>query len=321
MGKRKSKKGRAAKHAIQAPIPVESEELLRAPHTFVIHKGKVGRNVSQLRADFKHVFEPYTATRLKVLRSNVVKDFVAIAGLLNVTHLVLFTKTKIASYMKICRLPRGPTITYRIEEYSLNSDVVSSIKRPVNYEKLFAHHPFLVLNNFSGDGMHIKLMTTMFQNLFPSINVNQVALNNIRRCALFNYNQDSGLIDFRHYAIKVVPVGMSRGVKKIVQSKVPNLSKFSDISELMTRGGTLSESEAEMDGPHNEVILPQKVSSRGNMVAQKSAIRLTELGPRLQLKLIKIENDLMKGDVLYHHYITKTPEEIEASKAKRARKS
>ena len=31
--------------------------------------------------------------------------------------------------------------------------------------------------------------------------------------------------------IKIVPRGMSRGVRKIAQSKVPNLSKYEDISE------------------------------------------------------------------------------------------
>lgn len=322
MARRKGKRGRAAKRARQGLTgQVEPEEVSRAPHTFVIHKGKVGRSVSQLREDFKHVFEPYTATKLKVLRSNVVKDFVAVAGVLNVTHLILFTKTKVATYLKVCRLPRGPTLTFRVSEYALNADVVSSLKRPVNYLKLFMHHPFMVLNNFSGEGMHMKLMATMFQNLFPSINVNKVNLNQIRRCALFNYNQESEQIDFRHYAIKVVPYGMSRGVKKIVQSRIPNLSRFDDISELMTKGGTLSESEAELDGPHNEVILPQKMSSRGNMIAQKSAIRLTELGPRLALKLIKIEEGLMKGEVLYHHLGKASPKENEGHKAKRQRTS
>ena len=41
----------------------------------------------------------------------------------------------------------------------------------------------------------------------------------------------------------------------------------------MCRGGDLSESEAELDGPHNEVLLPQDMSSRGNIKAAKSAIR------------------------------------------------
>ena len=39
------------------------------------------------------------------------------------------------------------------------------------------------------------------------------------------------------------------------------------------RGGNLSESEAEADGPSNEVVLSQPVSGRGNIVSGKSAVR------------------------------------------------
>lgn len=42
------------------------------------------------------------------------------------------------------------------------------------HDQQFTHHPLLVLNNFGTEGMHIKLMATMFQNMFPSINVHQV---------------------------------------------------------------------------------------------------------------------------------------------------
>ena len=63
----------------------------------------------------------------------------------------------------------------------------------------------------------------------------QVNLSNLRRCVLVNYNVSSKLIDLRHYAIKAVPVGISKGIKKLVQSKVPNLSSFGDIAEFITR--------------------------------------------------------------------------------------
>jgi len=33
-----------------------------------------------------------------------------------------------------------------------------------------------VLNNFTTDSKHSKLMTTMFQNMFPSINIHTVSL-------------------------------------------------------------------------------------------------------------------------------------------------
>lgn len=43
------------------------------------------------------------------------------------------------------------------------------------------------------------------------------------------------------------------------------------------RGAGLSESEAEPDGEHNITELPQAVAGRGNMRAQQSAVRLTEV--------------------------------------------
>jgi len=63
----------------------------------------------------------------------------------------------------------------------------------------------------------------------------QVKLRNIRRCVLLNYDVSSKMIDFRHYAIKAVPVGLSKGVKKLVQSKVPNLGRFEDVSDFITK--------------------------------------------------------------------------------------
>lgn len=42
------------------------------------------------------------------------------------------------------------------------------------HDQQFTHHPLLVLNNFGSDGMHVKLMATMFQHMFPSINVHKV---------------------------------------------------------------------------------------------------------------------------------------------------
>ena len=109
-------------------------------------------------------------------KKNVLKDFVSIAGVLNVSHFIIYTKTDVAVNMKLCRLPRGPTLTFKVHNYSLISDVVSSLKKP-NLEQIqYLHHPLLVMNNFSGEGKHIKLMSTMFQNMFPSINVHKVCL-------------------------------------------------------------------------------------------------------------------------------------------------
>lgn len=49
----------------------------------------------------------------------------------------------------------------------------------------------------------------------------------------------------------------------------------------------LSESEGE-DDPNAHITLPQDLSSRGTRADGQSAVRLSELGPRLTLKLVKV---------------------------------
>uniref|UniRef100_A0A8C3VXT0 Peter pan homolog n=1 Tax=Catagonus wagneri TaxID=51154 RepID=A0A8C3VXT0_9CETA len=282
------------------------------PHSFVFARGRAGRSVRQLSLDLRRVMEPLTATRLQIRKKNSLKDCVAVAGPLGVTHFLIVSRTETNIYFKLMRLPGGPTLTFRINKYTLVRDVVSSLRRHRMHEQQFAHPPLLVLNSFGPHGMHVKLMATMFQNLFPSINVHKVNLNTIKRCLLINYNPDSQELDFRHYSIKVVPVGASRGMKKLLQEKFPNMSRLQDISELLATGAGLSESEAEPDGEHNITELPQAVAGRGNMRAQQSAVRLTEIGPRMTLQLIKIQEGVGEGSVLFHSFVHKTEEELQA---------
>ena len=42
------------------------EDFGAVPHSFVFHRGRVGRNVRQLSMDLRRVMEPYTARALKV---------------------------------------------------------------------------------------------------------------------------------------------------------------------------------------------------------------------------------------------------------------
>ncbi|CAG12185.1 unnamed protein product [Tetraodon nigroviridis] len=270
-------KTKSQKKARAAANHVAQEAYASVPHSFVFHRGQVGKNVGQLILDVRKVMEPFTAEALKVRKKNVLKDFVAVAGPLGVTHFIIFSKTASSVNMRVARLPKGPMLHFRVLKYCLIKDVVSSLKKHRMHDQQFTHHPLLVLNNFGSEGMQVKLMATMFQHMFPSINVHKVNLNNIKRCVLLNYNTETKEIEFRHYSLKVVPVGMSRGVKKLMQEKFPNMSKFEDISELLMKGANLSESEAEQDGEHNITELPQAYSGRGNMASQQSAVRLTEV--------------------------------------------
>ncbi|XP_068778810.1 P2Y purinoceptor 11 [Struthio camelus] len=317
--------GRASKTKNQkkeraAALHNAQQEFATVPHSFVFHRGRVGKNVRQLILDVRKVMEPYTARALKVRKKNSLKDFVAVAGPLGVTHFLVFSKSPSSINFKLFRLPGGPTLTFKVTQYSLIKDVVSSLKRHRMHEQQFTHHPLLVLSNFGLQQIHIKLMASMFQNMFPSINVHKVNLNSIKRCLLISYDAETQLLDLRHYSVKVVPVGVSKGLKKLLQEKFPNMSRLEDISELLIKDINLSESEAEQDGTHNILELPQAYAGRGNMKAQQSAVRLTEIGPRMTLQLVKVEEGLAQGNVLYHSFIHKTEAEVQEILARKEAK-
>ncbi|VDO48710.1 unnamed protein product [Brugia timori] len=125
---------------------------------------------------------------------------------------------------------------------------------------------------------------------------------------LINYNVGDDTLQLRHYAIKAVPAGLSKPTKKLIQSKIPDLSKYKDIEDYFTNPGQMSESEYEFE--QKEVKLPQHLTTRGCLEGQKTSIRLYELGPRLTLQLTKIEEGVDEGEVLYHSYIVKSPKEL-----------
>ncbi|CCK68644.1 rRNA-binding ribosome biosynthesis protein KNAG_0B02020 [Huiozyma naganishii CBS 8797] len=53
---------------------------------------------------------------------------------------------------------------------------------------------------------------------------------------------------------------------------------------------------------------------------RKKAIRLTEVGPRMNLKLVKIEEGICAGKILHHEYVHKTDQEIKMLERKHAAK-
>uniref|UniRef100_H2YX33 Brix domain-containing protein n=1 Tax=Ciona savignyi TaxID=51511 RepID=H2YX33_CIOSA len=329
MGK---KLGRAKKKS-KLNAKLEDAEVTKAPHTFVFPRGHVGSNVQQLVTDMRRVMEPFTASKLKVRKKNVLKDFVSVAGPLGVSHFISFSKTTNGVNMRIARLPKGPAMHFKVLKYSLSKDIISMLKRPKSAQGQYRTAPLLVLNEFKTKESNEKipdldsvnpqkLCATMLQNMFPSINIHKVNLNHVQRCVLFNC-VDNNRIEFRHYNINVKPIGMSRRIKKIVtQQNVPNLGKFADVSEYLTNkgDGSASESEVELDDQNNEVELPQKMVGAGNMKNHQSAIRLTELGPRMMLELFKVEEGMHDGEVLYHSFIEKTEEEKTITRIAREKK-
>ncbi|CCF60576.1 hypothetical protein KAFR_0K02220 [Kazachstania africana CBS 2517] len=197
-----------------------------------------------------------------------------------------------------------------------------------------------------------KVVLSMFQNIFPPLNPSQTQLSSIRRVFMINKDPKTNEISMRHYFINIKDVEISKNLKRLYKAKdhlnksVPNLSTKQDISSLILDhdlGAYTSESEVEddsivkvMDNDNNTTRVnnqrkPQEPIGEDDgeeeeeeedqdsmPVAKpvanpkKKAIRLTEVGPRLNLKLIKIEDGICSGKVLHHEFVKKTDAEIKA---------
>merc|ERR1712039_902027 len=118
---------------------------------------------------------------------------------------------------------------------------------------------------------------------------------------------------FRHYSIGRKTAGLQRGVSKLLRkTRVPKLGRCEDISDFVLGGG-IGASESEMEDV-------EEVPIAG--AAGRTAIKLVETGPRLKLTLVKVEEGVMGGAVIYHRFSSRTPSQIEvhAEAARKKRK-
>ena len=292
---------------------------VKVPRSFVVRRGRSGKFLAQLTEDVRRMMEPNTAAHLKDRRNNSVKDYAHVAGPLGVSHLVMFSETELAPYLRMGRLPRGPTLTFQVLSFSLASDVVGVQKRPRVPEGVFRAAPLVVMNGFGGGAKHLQLVTAMVQHMFPAINVHTLSPSACKRVLLFNLDKESGDMDVRHYAIGATRADVNRPLRKMLQRrKLPDLGGAEDVADFMLKGGYFSDSDAsdaEGLGDHGRVTLADDYGGRGNRAGRQSVVKLSEIGPRMRLRLVKAEDGLCEGETLYHAYKTKSVEDAAAAKA------
>ncbi|KAI6246104.1 hypothetical protein HI914_05643 [Erysiphe necator] len=337
------------------------------PKSMVIRigAGEIGPSVSQLVKDVRQMMEPDTAARLKERRSNRLRDYLSMSGPLGVTHLMLFSRSELGNTnLRIAITPRGPTLHFHVENYSLCKDIRKALRHPKGKGKEFITAPLLVMNNFKSstdeantDGKipkHLEaLVTTIFQSLFKPILPQSTPLSSIKRVMLLDREpvdsqNEAYILNLRHYAITTKSVGLSKPLRrlktaeKLISSRKsmqsdkknpPNLGKFADIADYLIRDeddGFLTEatsgSEIDTDAvveiaETRAKILSKRQKERNKKdekkrqttnYVEKRGVRLVELGPRMRLRMIKVEEGACNGKIMWHEYIHKSKEEIKA---------
>ncbi|KAL8911826.1 MAG: hypothetical protein Q9171_003094 [Xanthocarpia ochracea] len=351
-------------------VPANSSAI-RGPKTMVIRMGagEVGSSVSQLVRDVRSMMEPGTASRLKERKSNKLRDYTTMAGPLGISHLLLFSRPSTGNTnLRLALFPRGPTLHFRVERYSLCKDVRKALRHPKGGGKEYLSPPLLVMNNFvSPEGenqskpsvpRHLEtLSTTIFQSLFPPISPQSTPLSSIRRVLLLdrqmpkspamadNTDPSPYVINLRHYAIVTKPTGLSRGVRRINAAErmlkvrasrkgMPNLGSLEDVADYIldpsaAGGGFTSGSESEIDADaevevmdvnHRKVLSKKQAEAARNSEGdgqhrgtgtQKRAVKIVELGPRMTLRMTKVEEGVCGGKIMWHEYLSKSEEEMQ----------
>ncbi|KAI0850651.1 Brix-domain-containing protein [Daldinia vernicosa] len=344
--------------------PLVGRSAVQDPKSMVIRigAGEVGSSISQLARDVRQVMEPGTASRLKERRANRLRDYVTMTGPLGVTHLLLFSRSESGNTnLRIATTPRGPTLHFRVEKYSLCKDIRKAQRHPRGGGKEYITSPLLIMNNISTPGAdanskvpkHLEtLTTTVFQSLFPRINPQTTPLKSIRRVLLLNRepatDKDDGsfVLNFRHYAISTKPAGVSKQLRRLDAAEklfsaknrkggVPNLGKLEDISEYMIGGengegyvtdgtsGSEVDTDAEVevleDAPRRVLsskARAAKLESGDNPIesdekVERRRVTLVELGPRMKLRMTKVEEGLCSGKTMWHEHIHKSRQEIQ----------
>ncbi|KAF2687543.1 brix domain-containing protein c [Lentithecium fluviatile CBS 122367] len=358
-GSQRKKQSVADKQAAKKPIEGNPKSMV-----IRIGAGEVGSSVSQLVNDMRQVMQPDTAVRLKERRANKLRDYTTMAGPLGVTHLLLFSRSESGNTnLRLAKIPRGPTLHFRVEKYSLAKDIIKSLKHPRSGSDDYQLAPLLVMNNFMtsdaererlGDKAppkHLeKLVTDMFQGLFPPIQPHATPLQSIKRVLLLNReppSEENGTctISLRHYAITTRVTGLPKAIRRLYAAEkligsrekkkrgLPNLGALDDVADYMldpSAAGYTSASDTEMDTDAEvEVAAPvaRKVMSKrerekavaggdarksrdGRPNVEKRAVKLIELGPRMILRLTKVEEDICSGKVMWHEFVTKSKEEV-----------
>jgi ribosome biogenesis protein SSF1/2 len=324
----------------------------------ILRRGKVGIYLQKLIKELRVLLYPYCAINLKESKKNSLKDFLQLVDMYNLSHMFAITNTEKNSYLKLAKMPSGPTLTFKIDKYSLSGDIAEIMKnkRPLN--KSFHHVPLIILNGFNTNKLSkeyeepVKVSSTMFQSIFPPLNLNELDIKLAKKVILMNLNTDgeTPIFEMRHYDVDVEKKGSKKTISNILNNKKTDFSGYNNISEyILNQTGYTDASDNEGDNEvqliserqktqkienndkkknslslqedqngenEEENVNAKKLKKLSNFETKKiteessNTIKLNEIGPRLNLDLVKIEEGFFKGNIAFHKIVKKSKKEI-----------
>eukprot|EP00792_Barthelona_sp_PAP020_P012387 TRINITY_DN7040_c0_g1_i1.p1 TRINITY_DN7040_c0_g1~~TRINITY_DN7040_c0_g1_i1.p1 ORF type:complete len:364 (+),score=111.10 TRINITY_DN7040_c0_g1_i1:34-1092(+) len=282
------------------------------PRSFVFSKGKVGTTVKALVNNFKQTMKPYTASNLKVKKSNKMKDLLNVCGPYGITHFAIFTVTEQSPVLKILKTPQGPTLYFRIKDYSLSSDIINLQKRSVAGTANYQFPPVVVMSGFRKtseliDSDILTLLKTSLRNMFPSFDPEKKSIAQCKRVVLFKRNKETETIEFRHYSIKMKNAGISDSIRQLHERKNVSAHDFTTIEDFINSKDSAGIDEEVLVNEDDAEL--ERHSFPIGKGSQQMKVSVKELGPRLTLEPFKIEAGFLGGELLWSNDLEKKDDE------------
>jgi ribosome biogenesis protein SSF1/2 len=168
---------------------------------------------------------------LKENENEKIKNIMKLSANFNVGSILMFSSTEKNNLLKIAKTPKGPTFTFKINKYTNNRELQELLPRNKKIDTKNLESPLVIINGFhagseskkskkdqesesedpskpqdpNGNGLGQSdrdLLNTMFNNLFPAINLSKSEPKKLKRCVLVDYDAKTESIDIRHYYIR-----------------------------------------------------------------------------------------------------------------------
>lgn len=305
---------KSGKHKSRVPGTLDTTEADKStPKSIIVYRGEVGAHVRALMHEWRNVFLPWSSKKLHG-KNRSLKDFLVIASTFAVSHLQLFTAPSHGTLLRIMRFAHGPTLTFRVCSFSLRKDIVQNQRRVAALTQAVWHvAPVVVLNNFTHPSLRhrpeVPLLEETFKALYPSVNIHTIQNSDVQRVCLFHYDHTQHVVEARHYYVDARATGVRKTIKKLMECRRPTkLGTLDNLDDVLDQEDGWSDT----DGEGEEVTLAQPFRQHRH----QCRVKLQEIGPRMTLQLIKVENGFANGEVIYHALQTKTAREVQANAAR-----
>ena len=259
MVRRRGKKKRSTKRG-------EGEDAGAVPRCFVVWRGTVRpKHLLTLKNEFTQVMRPYCAVKLRERRNATLRDYAAVAGPIDVSHLFMFSasvrkeagdeSTSAAAVFSLAPLPAGPTVSFRIKSFSTSVDVRRASGTVFSDKQGYLHPAVVLFSDFdvktaptlAADGITPakglsseellnlnrarELAEVTLKHSFPPFNVATTKLSACKRVVLFDMDPVTGLIQFRHYGVVTNEEGLSGAVTKLNKGQLLNMADYEDVAD------------------------------------------------------------------------------------------